>query len=733
MATAPDPYSAYGQSISPKPAVPVDWVRLAPQIAEALFDSPNKRMSKGSALRFGTNGSVSVNLDDGQFYDHENKYGGGMLDLIRHVRGCDVAGALSWLEGKGMKERDEQRPEQKVVPIFPVMYEYRDEQGAILSKVRRTSDKRFLQLGPDRHGGFHSAPGCMTGVRRVPYRLPELLAADPARVVFVVEGEKDADRLALLGLVATCNAEGALKFRPELVEHFAGRRVVIIPDNDKAGRDHAADVAAKLDGTAAVVTILELAGIPEKGDVSNWLDDGATVDQLEDLTRAALDKPNVRFGHSEQTAAETFPLADLALWSVSPASPKGFIMPGFVPDREITLLTGAGGANKSTFGQQLATCVAASVLMLGVDVVQGAALYVTAEDDEARLHWVQTHICKALGVDMAGLAGKLHLSSVRGRLRNELATFDGEGKLKSSPAFAMLRATVARTRAKLLVLDNAAHMFAGNENDRSQVTAFVNLLYSLCVDFGTTIILVAHSNKAGDTYSGSTAWLNAVRSQIVVARPENSSDPDERILSLGKANYARPGEELRCRWHDFALCLETDLAADVRSEYAAVAQDSADDAIFLTCLRQRTKQRRAVSEKLSPSFAPTQFAKMAESKRIGKRRLEHAMERLFCSAAIERAELWKGDDRKLVFGLRETAGNGAVQTVRGTRETVAKSLEYGAGNAGETHIYTTYSAGAPQQGAAPAFPHDGPAPKPIAEGDDDPAVAAFHAGREPPF
>lgn len=175
-----------------------------------------------------------------------------------------------------------------------------------------------------------------------------------------------------------------------------------------------------------------------------------------------------------------FPLADLNQWSLRQAEAKRFVMKGFVPDREMTLITGAGGANKSTFGQQLATCCAAAVPMLGIDVEPVSSLYLTCEDDDDRLHWMAQHICNTLGLKMADLVGRLHLSSLRGQLGNELASFDMEGKLKPSPSFASLRATIISTNARLVVLDNAAHFFAGNENDRGQVTAFVNLLYSLC-------------------------------------------------------------------------------------------------------------------------------------------------------------------------------------------------------------------------------------------------------------
>lgn len=356
---------------------------------------------------------------------------------------------------------------------------------------------------------------------------------------------------------------------------------------------------------------------------------------------------------------DPFPFADLAAWETATPKPKVFVMPGYVPHRELTLATGPGGANKSTFGQQLATCVAAGVPMLGVDVMPGNALYITAEDDEDQLHWMQAHICKALGVGLGELAGKLHLTSLRGRLGNEVATFDLEGKLRVSSSFHALRASIVQAKAHLVVLDNAAHLFAGNENDRQQVTAFVNLLYSLCRDLGVTLILVAHSNKAGDSYSGSTAWLNAVRSQIVLGRPEDSPDPDERVLTLGKANYARQGQELRFRWHDFALRLDDDLPEDTRKEMAATIRASNDNELFIACLRQMTSEKRAVSEKSSKSFAPLVFTRMPESRGIGKLRLEQAMDRLFRIGRIERGELWKGADRKVAFGLRETPGWGA--------------------------------------------------------------------------
>ena len=163
-------------------------------------------------------------------------------------------------------------------------YDYADEAGELLYQVCRMVPKDFRQRRPKDGGGWEWKIG---NVRRVLYRFRELLAAALTAIVFVVEGEKDVDRLVKLGLVATTNAGGAGKWRPEYNEHLRGRRVVILPDNDQVGRDHAQHVAAVLPGIAAEIKVVELPGLEKKGDVSDWLDAGGTVEELLRLVEAA--------------------------------------------------------------------------------------------------------------------------------------------------------------------------------------------------------------------------------------------------------------------------------------------------------------------------------------------------------------------------------------------------------------------------------------------------------------
>jgi Protein of unknown function (DUF3631) len=163
-------------------------------------------------------------------------------------------------------------------------YDYRAVDGTLLFQVVRYDPKDFRQRRPDGKGGW---VWNLKGVKPVLYRLPELLAAEPGCLVFVVEGEKDADRLASLGLVATTSSGGAGKWRSEFAEFLRGHPVVLLPDNDGPGAEQAGDVARSLRGIAASLRVVHLPNLPNKGDVSDWLNAGGLRDELERLALEA--------------------------------------------------------------------------------------------------------------------------------------------------------------------------------------------------------------------------------------------------------------------------------------------------------------------------------------------------------------------------------------------------------------------------------------------------------------
>jgi putative DNA primase/helicase len=154
------------------------------------------------------------------------------------------------------------------VMLIRAVYPYHAEGGALLYQTVRLEPKSFRQRRPDGRGGWLWN---LDGVERVPYRLPELLAR-PGDPVCVVEGERDADALRALGLLATTNVGGAGKWLFDYGRWLAERRVVVLPDNDDPGTAHAVQVAGTLLAWgAASIRLVSLPDVPAGGDVSDFL------------------------------------------------------------------------------------------------------------------------------------------------------------------------------------------------------------------------------------------------------------------------------------------------------------------------------------------------------------------------------------------------------------------------------------------------------------------------------
>jgi putative DNA primase/helicase len=193
--------------------------------------------------------------------------------LVKCHTGCQLDEILAAL---GMARRDlfeaVERPDR---PTILHAYNYRDKVGQLVYQTVRYEPKDFRQRRPDGQGGWIWD---LRGVERVPYRLPELLAAVAAgETIFVCEGEKDVEAVRRCGAPATCNVGGAKKWRPEYNHYFHGADVVIVADRDDAGRAHARQVAGSLRGVAAQVRIVEAT---QGKDVSDHLAAGRTLEDL---------------------------------------------------------------------------------------------------------------------------------------------------------------------------------------------------------------------------------------------------------------------------------------------------------------------------------------------------------------------------------------------------------------------------------------------------------------------
>jgi putative DNA primase/helicase len=248
----------------------INFASLILPVARNLWGPENRHHSTPNNLRWGTNGSRSVHPFKGVWHDHETNEGGGTLDLIRRETGKADGDAVAWLRSQGFVNGFD----TSSLGESAATYDYVDEAGQLLFQVCRFVPKTFRQRRPNGPGWLWD----LNGVRRVLYRLPVLFEAVTNKLpILITEGEKDVDALVKLNFAATTNPGGAGKWHSGYNEFLRGADVILIPDNDAAGREHMQAVAGELNGVAKSVRILTLPELPEKGDVSDWLANGGNA------------------------------------------------------------------------------------------------------------------------------------------------------------------------------------------------------------------------------------------------------------------------------------------------------------------------------------------------------------------------------------------------------------------------------------------------------------------------
>ena len=204
----------------------------------------------------------------------------------------------------------------------------------------------------------------------LPYRLPEMLAAPASEPVWICEGEKDANNVAGLGLIATTNPGGAKQWQPELAQWFKGKeRVYILEDNDDDGRKHTGLIIKALRDIVPTITVATFPELPKKGDVSDWLEQGGNLKLL--LARAEqARKQSTNKNYVLVRASDIIPRPMDWLW-------EGHILRG-----SQELLTGIPGTGKSQIHCALVAATTTGGLWPdgcnGVPV--GNVIMLTAED-----------------------------------------------------------------------------------------------------------------------------------------------------------------------------------------------------------------------------------------------------------------------------------------------------------------------------------------------------------------
>ncbi len=418
-------------------------------------------------------------------------------------------------------------------------YTYTDEQGKNLFQKRRYLPKSFLLFRWE-NGEWKAK---LETVRRVLYRLPEVVAAAQAgRIVFLVEGEKDADNLAALGFCTTTNYEGASKdtqkpkWREDYSKSLRGAKLVVIPDNDDAGRAHALNAARVSHPYAESVRILGLPGVPDKGDVSDWLASGGDADKLKKLV---ADTPPWT-PPTTLTAVNTS--ATLAVRDASTITPKRIawrwrlrLSVGRYHE-----IVGFPGIGKTALVMDMIGRLTTGDGWPDGDPCEATDVLIVAAEDEAEDVLVPRLLA-------AGAALK-RVHFVDGIKRGEHIE---ELDLSRAFDFAEVRRLVTEKNAGLIYLDALDDVLGGNHDGKGNAETRRALapIRQLARQTGATVLGLRHPTKrvalgpALNNGNGSIAYGAVCRGSMLVTVDPN--DPDTRLLLATKSNISRLAPTLR--------------------------------------------------------------------------------------------------------------------------------------------------------------------------------------------
>jgi len=360
------------------------------------------------------------------------------------------------------------------------------------------------------------------------YRHPDSVPIEKSEVVVLVEGEKCVD--AALHLGETCVTTwpgGAAGVEHVNLDPLIGKFVRIIADNDDPGLKAAAKLVARLSGVA---TVQGAWVVPEpKASVDDlWVRGG----DLTELVGAQLPFEDVLEEPQEA------PSRALSLRSLSTVSSKRtrFLWDKMIPQSAVCLAAGRGGTGKSSFLIWLAAQVNRGMLPGELHGKPAPVLYVSHEDslDEvvtprADANGVVREMFYSLGIDSKEVGGV-----TVPKLPEDLP---------------LIRAAIAQTGAKLLIIDPITSTLSGGDNDKmADVRMVMDPLNAMAAELGVSVIGIAHFRKGGgaasDLISGSHAWRDAARAVMLFAKDE---DTESTVMTLEKINSGEAGKSFRYR------------------------------------------------------------------------------------------------------------------------------------------------------------------------------------------
>lgn len=495
--------------------------------------------------------SLSIDAKTGMFHCHGCGKQGDIFTFYAYLNHLDPRADFNKIVSDIAKDFG-------IVATKPRMvcaYNYTDESGKLLYQNCRFIPKDFRQRRPDGNGGW---VWNLNGTKRVPYRLPELLTANE---IIVCEGEKDADRLVSLGFVATTS------IREGHGQYFASKTAVIIPDNDEAGFKKAQTAAEIVKGHAASIRWLELPDLPEKGDVSDFLDSfddhGEAAERLALLIEEA--------GEYKKQEEQEFHFINVADWlDTEPEAPVQILKDTFDAGDKVAII-GSSKRRKTFFLDQMLLCQAAGRPFLSWEVHEPKrVVLIQFEIQHYHKHKRIKSLAVPLGITSRDLGNRFITLNARGLGITGLAGLE------------RLTPEILKMRPDVIAFDPLYKLAVGAENNAEDAKIILSAFDMLAEKTGAAIIYAHHDPKGSpgdrdirDRGAGSNVIGRDYDACFTLTA--HAAEEDAAIVETLLRNY-RPQDPIVIQWAEnentggFCFVERLDLSPEKKTSRTKPAQ-----------------------------------------------------------------------------------------------------------------------------------------------------------------
>ncbi|HUV50116.1 MAG TPA: AAA family ATPase [Anaerolineae bacterium] len=396
-------------------------------------------------------------------------------------------------------------------------YPYVNANGKVLYYNCRFEPKTFRQCSAD--GLKWSTKGIKP---KVPYNLLKVIDAE---TVFVFEGEKDCNNAGRLNFTGTCNVAGAGNWSEDLNQYFKNKKVILVPDNDKPGCEHIEKVFQNIKNIAKNIQLLELPGLSEGGDFSDWLDSFDDLDEAAERFSILIENAEI-YEPPKKITINDIILSANEFYKIDVPEKQELLFPWLKED-SINLISGWRGCGKTWLALGILDAVSRgsnfgpweckkSVSCLFLDGEM------TIRDDRDRIENLKLHSARKNPLLFYSDA----YANSMGLHRASLVDVDWRNLMKE---------ILISRHVKLWVVDNIASLAPGLDENAKQDWDIINQWLLELRFCGISTILLHHVSKDG-RQRGTSAREDNLDTSIMLKAPYNyvPEDGARFILQFGK-------------------------------------------------------------------------------------------------------------------------------------------------------------------------------------------------------